>query len=395
MAQDILGHLIKGLDRGFYKEARGQVDGPRASYGYLSDLLQARGIGPSAAELAHRMTRLLRAMGIRPETEAHVPQAWYAALEDYALDSYGLDKALTAEGIRVKGASTDKLEKFFATTTSTILFPTYVESQVVLGILATSLLPSLVATETNIDAHVYEALAFTDTVADQQMTETGEGAGLATTKITTADRSIRLKKFGRMLEVTYEALRLQRMNVVNVMLRRLGTRIALDETDSALDALLAGDGNTGSAITNSNDIDAAVALTLNYAELVKLALGFTDGYTMTTAVTRTANMQTILNMAEFKDPLAGFSFQRTGILPGPMGASWHRWDSTGCTHLHSYVILAVDNRLALEQVTEQGVMTESDRLIDKQFERTAISKWTGFAKMDYNATQALDVNAEI
>jgi len=47
--------------------------------------------------------------------------------------------------------------------------------------------------------------------------------------------------------------------------------------------------------------------------------------------------------------------------------------------------------MALEQVTEGGVVTESDRLIDRQFERTAITKWTGFAKMDYSATQCLDI----
>jgi hypothetical protein len=96
-------------------------------------------------------------------------------------------------------------------------------------------------------------------------------------------------------------------------------------------------------------------------------------------------------MEEFKDPMAGFNFQRTGRTPNPIGAEWHRWTSTGASAFSTDRILALDTRLALVQYTEQGVITESDRLIDRQFERTVVSKWTGFGKLDYNATQCLDI----
>lgn len=387
------GNVLRNLDRGFFKAARTQPGGPRCSYGYLTDLLAEQGVYPSEDEVAARVTRLAQRLGISRQAYGELPESARSALEQYALDTYGLDKALAEIGIRVKGVTTDKLEKFFSTTTSTVLFPTYVESQVVLGMLAGSLLGSLVATETNIDSHVYESLAFTDVEADQQLRVMGEGAIIPTTRITTSDRSITLKKFGRMLEATYESLRLQRINVVSIMLQRIGLRIGLDETDEAIGVLILGDGNTDSAMTGTSGatgiLRAEVSGTLDYDELTRLFGVFGVGYQMNTAVCGWTLLRTILNMAEFKDPTAGFTFQRTGALPGPMGADWHRWDSTN--YLASDRILAIDRRFALEQVTEQGVMTETDRLIDRQIERTAITKWTGFAKMDYQAAKLLDV----
>jgi preprotein translocase subunit SecB len=398
--KDIIKGVIGNLDKGFYRAAQSVKDSTgnpvkRCSYGYLTDLMIEKGIGPTESDLQKRTEAMLVRAGIPVEKQSALSDPVRFAYEQYAFDTWGLDKALQNEGIRVKGAQADRIEKFFATTTSTVLFPTYVESQVVAGILAEPLLQNLIMAETNINAHVYESLAMADTAADRELRLMGEGAKLPTTKITTADRSINLFKFGRILEATYEALKLQRINVVSLFLQRMGRQIAIDETDWAITVLISGDGNTGSGITNANDIDADVQGTLDYDELTKLFLGFNDGYNMTTAVTRDTNMRRILNMAEFKDPTAGFTFQRNGVLPGPMGASWYRWNSTGNTALTAQAILAIDARVALEQVTEQGVMTESDKLIDTQFERTAISKWTGFAKSDYNGVQVLDVNAEI
>lgn len=396
--------VLKNVDRGIYKAAQTARDSSgepmkRSTYGYLTDLMLAEGIGPSESEIDRSVARLMARSGIPSDKFGLLPEAMRSLYEQYATDIWGLEQAFAYLGVRVKGAGADRLEKLFATTASAVLFPVYVETQVMAGILATPILADLIATETQINSHLYASLALADAQADRELRLLGEGATLPTTRIATADRGICLYKFGRMLEATYEALRLQRMNVISLFLQRVGRQIAIDETDWAIETLIAGDGNAGSAIDNTNDLDADVQGTLDYDELVKLKLAFADGYDMTTAVTKTGTgtygLRAILNMAEFKDPMAGFTFQRSGILPGPMGATWHRWDSVAAPHYVTQCILALDNRAALEQVTEQGVMTESDRLIDKQFERTAISKWTGFAKLDYNAVKVLDINAEI
>jgi hypothetical protein len=392
--KEVLKAILSNMDKGFYREARKQ-DVPLAGYAYLSRQMADKGLYPSEDEMVSRVKALAVSLGYPADTANKVSPMARQKLEDFAYQTWALERAFAEQGIRVKGAGADRLEKFFATTSSAVLFPAYVETQIIMGMLADAILSDLVAVETNIDSDTYRGLNWTDVEADQQLKEVLEGAKLPTTKITTADTVVYVKKFGRMLEATYEALRRQQINVVSLMLQRIGQRMQLDETDWAIQTLIAGDGNTGSAITNANDIDADVQGTLDYDELTKLYLAFGSGYQMTTAVCRQANIRTILNMSEFKDPMAGFSFQRNGVLPGPMGATWRRWDSTGATAFTALSVLAIDSRYALQQVTEQGVTTEADRLIDCQIERTAISKTSGFKKLDYAAVQVLDVNAEI
>lgn len=378
--------LIGNMDKGFYKDAAASV---RSSFGHLADKFAELGYVPTQAEIDAKVSRMLAMSGMKSAAIDNLSRCHIDRLEQYAADVWGLERALQSEGIRVKGAGADRLEKFFATSSSTVLFPAYVDSQIVAGILASPVLASLIATETPIDAQVYQALHLADTAAQRSLSLVGEGVSLPITTLTTADHTINLQKFGRLLEASYESLRRQRMNVVSIFLQRIGLQIALDETDAAIEVLINGDGNSNGV----TDTDAEASGTLDYDELVRLFLAFADGYQMTTAVTNATNMRTILNMSEFKDPQAGFSFQKTGVLPGPMGANWFVWRSTGSTHFSTDRILAVDNSIALEQVTEQGVMTETDKLIDRQIERTAISKWTGFAKMDPAATQCLDITA--
>jgi HK97 family phage major capsid protein len=311
-------------------------------------------------------------------------------------DIVGLDayqRQLKAQGIKTSGPNSSLLEKFFATTSSAILFPHYVETQVLQGMQAASILPQILATTTRINSHTYDAVRMSETAADRQLRAAAEGAALPTTTLATTDESIKLKKHGRLLMATYEALRLQKLNVVGVFLQRLGAQIGVDESNEALRVIIGGDGNTGTGIT---DTDSDVSGTLDYDEMVKLWLAFDSGYECNTIVAYDTHIQTILNMDEFKDPMAGFKFQATGQLVNPLGARLVRWADTdgfvdaSANDVSDWVI-GIDRRYCLEQVVEQDVTVEVDRLIDKQFERTAVSKWTGFKKLDPAAAQAIDV----
>jgi hypothetical protein len=122
-------------------------------------------------------------------------------------------------------------------------------------------------------------------------------------------------------------------------------------------------------------------------------MAFADGYNWNVAVVNKTWMAQILLMAEFRDPMAGFNYQRTGELPGPLGATWHKWSSTGSTSFSTDRILAIDNTCALLGVTEGGVLTEANKIIEKQIEGTQVTKWSGFAKFDYEGTHCLDITA--
>lgn len=357
------------LDRSFYQEARSKGHSPLA---YLAVLDPTE-----AAEQEAKVAQHLQRFGAQEGT------ARAESIRQYAQALPALERQLQVHGIKVNGPQADVLEKFFATTSSTVLFPTYVESQIFAGMLAAPIFGDLVATETNIDSHTYESLYLTESESDRQLRVVGEGDVLPETTISTAEHSIKLKKYGRLLKASYELLRLKRLNVISVFLNRVGAQIAIDEVDEALNVIINGDGNSNAL----SDTDSEVSGTLDYDEMLRLWLTFPEPYRMNVIVARDANIRTILNMSQFQNPLAGMKFQATGEMISPLGCKLDRWNAT----IPADWVLGIDNRYCIEQVTEQGVTTESDRLIDRQLERTAITKWTGFVKMDNNANQAIDI----
>ncbi len=301
-----------------------------------------------------------------------------------------LERQLLRHDIKVAGPNADVLEKFFASSSSAVLFPAYYQAQVQAGLLATSIVPELVATVTDIDSHTYSSLWMAESEADRQLQEIGEGAQIPTTTIQTGTRTVTLKKCGRLVNATYEALRLQRLNVVSVFLQRVGAQLGIDESDAALSVLINGDGNNPPYGGPLDPTESETSGTLDYDELIRLYLTFPAGYKCQKIVAGDGTIRTILNMSEFKDPWAGFNFQRTGELVSPVGARLLRW--TSAASLPSDYVLGVDQRYALEQVTERGLTVETDRLIDRQIERSAVTKWNAFVKLDVNASQAIDIN---
>jgi hypothetical protein len=369
---------IVEIDKGFYQTARAKGLSPLT---YLTEL-----VAPEPPEIEKVYQRVLERFGQKDDGG---PRA--AALYQYAYDVTGLEKEFAARGIRSKGPGADRVEKLFVSANDTPLFPVFLATQVLAGMLAASLVPSLCASEIRINSHVAEKITLSDTSALRTLKFIGEGTDFPKTKILRAEGSVKLYKYGRLLEASYESVRLMHLDVFGLMLQRMGMQIGIDQTDDLIETLLAGDGTLLSAVT---DTDAEVSGTLDYDELIRLALAFPIGYEMTDAVCNDTNARTILNMAEFKDPLAGFNFQARGMrgMNAITGATWHRWTSTGSTTFSTDRILAVDRRGAACLFREGDLLEESDMLIDRQLHQRTLSEWCGFMKLDLNASQCLDIN---
>lgn len=375
--------FLKSVDKGLYRDAKQEK---MDAVSFFARKAREAGVVPEGAEWEQRKAAFRQRFKLQEKDHGSLRDQ---AVLRFALDTYAIEKAYAEYGVQVRGREASTVEKAFATSSSTVLFPVFIDSQVIAGMLDISLVPQLVATEVQINAHVADHMTMGDAAADRQTGIVGELAEIPALRVKTTDQRVYLKKFGAALEASYEVLRLQRLNVISIFLNRLGAQVGIDETDELIEVAIAGDGNTNSAVT---DTDAEVAGTLDYDEIVRLFLAFPKGYQMRQAVVNDEWLRTILNMSEFKDPQAGFNFQRTGEIVAPVGATWHRWSSTGSASFSTDRILAVDDRYALIQYTEGGTLTEQDRIIDHQFERVQITKWTGFGKLDYNATQCLDIS---
>lgn len=304
------------------------------------------------------------------------PSACYAGTPLEGLDAY--QRQLKRFGIRVGGPSSDKIEKFFQTGDSAALFPEYISRAVSQGMEQADLLPDLVAAVTQIDSMDYRTIESDPSEDGRTLKPVAEGAQLPQTDVTVKSQLVRLKKRGRILTASYEALRFQRLDLFTVTLRQIGAAIARSQLSDAIGVLLNGDDGSQPAETV-----AAASGTPAYGDMVNL-WGSLSPYTLNTLLASTAAMKDLLSISEFKDATAGLNFQGTGKLITPLGAKLLH-----APQMEAGKVIGLDKSCALEMVQAGGVTTDSDRLIDRQLERTAVSVTAGFARLFNGAVRVL------
>lgn len=290
-------------------------------------------------------------------------------------------------GIRAKGAGSSKVEKFFATMDSAVLFPEYIARTVRQGMEENDILPAITATTTVIDAMDYRSIYSNPTDEDKSLKDVAEGASIPETQVKTKENLVSLKKRGRMLVASYEALRFQKLDLFSVMLRQIGAHIQKQQLADAVKVLTDGDGNDNAAVqyTIGTSPISGTKGKLSYDQLVEF-WGQFDPYTMNTILCSTGTMTQLLKVPELQNPLTGLNFQGTGKLASPLGAQLHR---TGA--VADGVIIGLDHRYALELVRAGDVLVEYDKLIDRQLERAAITSISGFGKICDGAACVLNV----
>ncbi len=282
--------------------------------------------------------------------------------------------------IKVSGSASDNIEKFFSTSSSAALFPEYISRSVKIGMDDVNRLPEMVATVTNIDSMDYRSVVSNLTDSAKELKDTSEGTAIPETEITVSANLVALKKRGRMLQASYEALRFQKIDLLTVTLRQIGSYIATQQMKDAVNVLISGDGNSN-AITSTT-----ITADPSYSDVVTL-WGDLAPFGLNTIVAGTEMIKKLMQISEFKDANAGLNFHGSGKLSTPLGANVIHVPSMAAD-----TIIGLDKNCALEMVQAGQVLTEFDKLIDRQLERAVISSITGFAKIFKDAAKAIKVN---
>ena len=301
--------------------------------------------------------------------------AQYVGTPLEGLDAY--QRQLKRFGIRVGGPDSDRLEKFFRSTSSAALFPEYVARAVRQGMESNEQLSKVVATVTNIEAQDYRAITAESDDDKHVLVQTNEAVALPTTYIHTQSGLVNLKKRGRVLSCTYEAVRFHKLDVFTVLLRQIGAFMAGGMLQDAVNTLVNGDGVNDGA--NSRVLTAA----LSYNDLMTLWSDLAP-YRLTTLLGGTGICKQVLGLEEMKDSAAGNAFHGDGKLGTPLGA-----DLVHVPTMEQNQMVAVDKNCCLEMVQAGGILTDYDKLIDRQMERAAISSTYGFAMLFPQAARVL------
>lgn len=307
------------------------------------------------------------------------PSENYRGTELEGLDSY--QRQLKRFDIKVSGRGSDAVEKFFQSSDSAALFPEYVSRAVRAGMEEASRLGDIIATTTKIEGLDYRTITSVPGVEEKELKKLAEGAAIPQTVVKTQDKLVKLQKRGRMLVASYEALRFQRLDLFTVTLRQIGAYIAASRFQDAVNVILSGDGNDSGAET----VSAETSGTLTYTDLLTL-WNKLDPYELTAMVMSPATMTKLLNLSEFKTSQAGLGFQNTGRPATPLGAVVVKSSA-----VPDGKIIGLDKRCALEMVVASDVTMETDRLIDRQLERAAITSIAGFAKIFPEASKVLSI----
>ena len=149
------------------------------------------------------------------------PSGAYAETPLAGLDAY--ERQLKRFDIHVSGSHCDRVEKFFSTTDSAVLFPEFIRRAIRSG-MEQSVLSDLVAVHTISPAGEYQPAVLTDTTA--YTTKTTQGNALPTASYLEAANTVRLDKYGRSIHASYEAVRRQRLDAFSAILRAVGVRLS-------------------------------------------------------------------------------------------------------------------------------------------------------------------------
>lgn len=319
------------------------------------------------------------------------PSEHYKGTALEGLDAF--QRQLKRFDIHVKGSGSDCVEKFFRTMDSAVLFPEFIARSVRQGMEENNILPSITATTTVIDAMDYRSIYSVPEEADKMLMDVEEGTAIPATTVKTKEHLIELRKRGRMLVASYEAVRFQKLDLFSVMLRQIGSHIAAMHLQDAISVLVDGDGNDNAAqvmeLQSENETDgtestaSTAAVPLTYDALVEFWAKF-HPYSLNAMLCGGDVMVQMLKIKELQDPMTGLNFQGTGSLKSPLGADLWRTDA-----VPEGMLIGLDRRYALELIQAGEVSVEYDKLIDRQLERAAITSISGFGKICADAVKVL------
>ena len=303
------------------------------------------------------------------------PSENYKGTSLEGLDAY--ERQLKRFDIKVSGKGSDTVSKFFRTSESAALFPEYVSRAVRTGLDYNESVSEIIASTTEIDSLDYRSLMMQLNTDSFNLNYVNEGDSLPEFTIKLSEKLTKLKKHGKMLVASYEAVKFQKLDLFTTVLKQIGDFISKSEFYQAIEAI--GEDDNINVIQTPNK-------TLTFDNLLDLWESFNQ-FNMTTLIVSKNTLRNILAMPEFRDANAGLDFHATGNIVTPFGAK-----IIVSTVIDDKTICALDKNYALEKVQAGGITTEFDKLIDRQLERATVSAITGFSVIYNDAIRFLELS---
>ena len=314
---------------------------------------------------------------------------------------------IVTQSIPEKGFVASKVEAFYRTDESKVLFPEFIAGGLRESLVASSILPYLIATTTPIDGNSYRSIYCDDSDANKKASKrvrVTEAADLPKSRLRTRENSTKIYKYGRAIEASYEVIRRMRIDLLGTHVRRIGEQAAQDEVDEVLTIIKDGDGNANTAATmlkSKTDLDpSATAGTLSKEAWLRFLLRFYP-YQCNTVVASEDGLLQVLEILYPNDATQMMDFLLKGMaitanveLPQQLWTNVTLLYNPNVAKIDGKVALyGMDRRYAIEKIMETGSdIQEADKFITNQTQILTISENAGFAKMFNEANKILQVD---
>ncbi len=284
------------------------------------------------------------------------------SLDQYCAEEFGID---------LRKVTVDRF--FQSDPNSKWLFPDIVRDAVLVGMRQKPVYPQLIIRDESIEGTSYDVPYVVEDSNEDELRTVAEGAAIPESRVTYGDRIVKIDKKGRGVIASYEVIRRMSIDMLRVHLQRMGERLGRNLDARVATVLVSGD-SSGSG-TAAPTVDTATVDTWTYVDVVKgfLALTVDNYFTATHMLADKDLTQTLLGLTEFKDPVL-FDFTRTGNYPTPLGVKLIPMADQPADKL-----TILDAGYAVEKLTEQDLLVESDKLINQQWDRSYLTVVTDFA----------------
>lgn len=296
------------------------------------------------------------------------------------LDAY--ERQLKRFDIKVNGPACDKIEKFFSTTDSAVLFPEFISRAIKQGLESFKILPEIVAATSIIDGVDYRSIS---TSEDESNTNSGSGSyvGEATSikkiDVKHGTSLTKLKKYGRIFSSSYEAMRFQNLDLMTVIFKQIGRDLAYEQLEDLITAIM----------PSTNAVSTTEASKIAYSDVVSLWSEF-GSYSPNVIIGASETISTILNIDQIKDIHTDTHMHGCSQFINPMSANLIVNNSLKTTS--SEKLLAFDKDFAVQMVQSGNLTIEYDKVIDQQLNQAAISVIRGFSPICTDAIKCLQIN---
>lgn len=302
---------------------------------------------------------------------------------DCPLDAF--ERQLYLANVVITGRNAVTLEQFLSGP-GMILAPEYVSREVRRGYRTVQDPSELAAASVPERGPSVKPIYIKTELAKKSLARREGAAAYPVVKLVYREKDAAMIDRGRQFDFTYRVLKNQKLAEFRVFLWWIGAQLAFDEIDEIYSIVVNGDG-TSPAPTNSFN---GTPGSFSYSDLVHLSMSFSGPAKMTHLLGTKADIETILNIAEFQDPQAfqGLTgFHESGDYRTFLPLNTKLVVCPGAT---STKFAALDHRFAVRESVAQPLLIEAEKVISQKLEKAVISKESVYTIMVDDAVAVSD-----